>query len=163
MRIAKSKMERVQAEFCFNPQLLTDLATKTAIITGGAGGIGGATARLFNSHGANVILADLELARSAAETLISSFLLPSKARFIPADVTDWEQMKHLFKQSIALFGNVDIVVANAGIMESQPVLDMNNIEDDGDPRAPLEAFKVIDVNLKGTLNSESLLNTQNDT
>lgn len=149
-------MESLQLESLSSNQLRSGLVAKTAIITGGAGGIGGATARLFNFHGANVVLADLESTRDAAEALISTFSYPSRAIFLAASVADWQQSKQMFKETIARFGTINIVVANAGIMESQPVLNVDSVESDGDPKAPVEAFNVIDVNLKGTFNSESL-------
>ena len=140
-----------------DPSLLSQLAGKTAIITGAANGIGAQTAALFNSHGANVVVADLEFTRAAAEHLITGFLYPSKARFIPANIINWVEMKDLFKKTVAAFGSVEIVVANAGIMEARPVLDLDNVDEHGELVESKEAFKVIDINLKGTLNSPSTL------
>jgi NAD(P)-dependent dehydrogenase (short-subunit alcohol dehydrogenase family) len=140
----------------FDPQHLRQAASKTVIITGGANGIGAATARLYNSHGSNVVVADLSPCRSAAESLISSFPHPELASFMPANILDWAQMTHLFKETVRRFGHVDIVVANAGIMETSPVLDPSAVDDKGELLESTEAFNVIDVNLKGTLNSEIL-------
>jgi NAD(P)-dependent dehydrogenase (short-subunit alcohol dehydrogenase family) len=136
-----------------DPVLLSQLANKTAIITGAANGIGAQTARLFNLHGANVVIADLETTRAAAEALIATFLSPLKTIFIPTNIISWEDMKSLFRQTKGRFGSVEIVVANAGIMEPKSILDMDDLDDNGDLVESKEAFKVIDVNLKGTLNS----------
>ncbi|OJJ50793.1 hypothetical protein ASPZODRAFT_263639 [Penicilliopsis zonata CBS 506.65] len=133
--------------------LLTAVESKTVIITGGANGIGAATAKLFHAHGANVVAADLESSRGAAEALIESLGQPSRASFLPASVVDWAQMTAVFKETLRQFGRIDIVVANAGIMETQPVLDMEDLNADGELRESLEASRVIDVNLKGTLNT----------
>lgn len=138
-----------------NANLMEGLASQTAIVTGGAAGIGAATARLLNSKGANVVIADLESARSAAEATISDFPTPSSAIFVPANILDWSQMNALFKETIRAFGRVDVVVANAGTMESKMVLDLDDVQEDGEPKEPTEAFKVIDINLKGTLNSKA--------
>jgi len=144
-----------------DPSLLSQLAGKTAIITGAANGIGAQTAALFNSHGANVVVADLEFTRAAAEHLIAGFSHPSKAKFIPANIINWVEMKDLFKKTVAAFGRVEIVVVNAGIMEARPVLDLDNVDEHGELVESKEAFKVIDINLKGTLNSPSTLFLRN--
>ena len=64
-------------------------------------------------------------------------------------------MVQAFETGISKFGRIDIVVANAGIMESTAVLDMQ-VDEDGVPLESTEAVKVIDVNLKGTLNSKNM-------
>jgi NAD(P)-dependent dehydrogenase (short-subunit alcohol dehydrogenase family) len=142
------------AKVHFDPRLLKQAAAKTVIITGGANGIGAATARLYNSHGANVVIADLSSSRRAGDALISSFPNPTSAIFIPVNILDWAQMTNLFKETVRHFGRIDIVVANAGIMETSPVLDENAVDENGNLLESKEAFKVIDINLKGTLNSE---------
>lgn len=123
------------------------------MITGSTRGIGGATATLFNQQGCNVIIVDLPSLQQQAERLIQSLKYPDNAIFVAASVTEWKQMVHVFKQGLRRFSRIDIVVANAGLMESQPVLDVV-VDDDGDPVESKEASTVIDVNLKGTLNSE---------
>jgi NAD(P)-dependent dehydrogenase (short-subunit alcohol dehydrogenase family) len=137
-----------------SPSLLTAVQGQTAIITGSARGIGGATAAIFNRHGANVIITDLPQLRDAAESLIGSLEHPDRAIFVPASVTAWGELVQVFKQGERKFGRIDIVVANAGIMESTAVLDMQ-VDENGTPIESNEANKVIDVNLKGTLNSET--------
>ena len=138
-----------------NPGLLANLAGKTVIVTGGAAGIGAATIKICNSQGANVVIADLEHTRAAAEVAIKDLPQPEKALFAPANILNWQQMNGMFKQVIERFGRVDVVVANAGTMESAMVLDLDNVEADGEPKEPTEAYKVIDINLKGTLNSKT--------
>jgi NAD(P)-dependent dehydrogenase (short-subunit alcohol dehydrogenase family) len=137
-----------------NPSILSQSANKTVLITGAARGIGAATAALFNHHGANVAIADLAQFQEAAEHLISStFTNPRRAIFVPGNIVDWVQLTSCFKAVIERFGGIDIVVANAGIMESSPVLDVELVDENGDLRENTEASRVIDVNLKGTLNS----------
>lgn len=136
--------------------LLLKAAGQTVIITGAANGIGAETARLFLQHGANVVIADLPASRSAAEDLIAT-LSPDRAIFIPVDILVWSDMLTLFKKTKEIFGRIDIVIANAGIMESQHLFhiptDPNNNDD---PIEPKEHHKVIDINLKGTLNTLTL-------
>lgn len=135
--------------------LFSQSAGKTVLITGAARGIGAATAILFNSHGANVILADLpQLRESANEVIQNQIEFPSRAIFVSTDITNWTELTACFEAAITTFGEVDIVIANAGIMESESVLDMDNVDANGRLLESMEAGRVIDVNLKGTLNSE---------
>ncbi|KAL4954150.1 hypothetical protein BDW69DRAFT_205422 [Aspergillus filifer] len=126
---------------------------KIVIITGGAGGIGAATAKVFNSHGANVVIADIPGSKALAEKVIATFPRPEKAIFIPVDILNWEQMLGLFRQTIERFGSIDTVVANAGIMEKTETLDIESTDEKGDLLESKGAFNVIDVNVKGTLNT----------
>lgn len=141
-----------------DPDLLRKAAGKTAIITGGANGIGAATAALYSLHGANVVIADLPAAQPAADALIPTLSHPDQAMFVPVDILNWAQMTGLFKKAKERFDCIDIVVANAAIMETAPILDLDAVDSNGDLVESREAFKVIDVNIKGTLNSE--LSTQ---
>ncbi|KAH8427637.1 SDR family NAD(P)-dependent oxidoreductase [Aspergillus melleus] len=137
----------------FDEQALNGLASKTVIVTGGAGGIGSATARIFNEHGANVVIADVPSTQPLAEKLIASLPHPSRAMYVPVDIVDWEQMQGLFKRAVKRFGSIDTVVANAGIMESKSVLELDEIDENGELMESKEAFEVIDVNVKGTFNT----------
>lgn len=136
--------------------ILQQIAGKTIIITGGSNGIGAETARLFSLHGANVVIADLKSTATEAEKLITQLRLSRQACFIPTDILRWDQMKDLFRQTVERFGNIHLVVANAGIMESRSVFDMNAIGQ-GELEESLEGFRVLDVNIKGTLNSKSVV------
>jgi NAD(P)-dependent dehydrogenase (short-subunit alcohol dehydrogenase family) len=126
---------------------------KTVVVTGGAGGIGAQTVRCYYSHGCNVVLADLKMTQEVATELISSLPDPRRAMYHPTNIVEWEDMKSLFRETKKKFGQVDIVVANAGIMESKGFF---NFEEDeaGELKEPIEAYRVVDVNLKGTMNSE---------
>ncbi|GJP93769.1 hypothetical protein AnigIFM63604_000063 [Aspergillus niger] len=130
---------------------------KTILITGAAGGIGLATSRHFNTlhPTSTIILTDLPTHQEATESLIqSTFPHPEKAVFLPANITDWGRMTHLFRTIAQKYGGVDVVVANAGMMESTPVLDLEDIDEEtGELRESLEARRVVDVNLMGTLNT----------
>ncbi|CVL12517.1 related to NADPH-dependent beta-ketoacyl reductase (rhlG) [Fusarium proliferatum] len=126
---------------------------KTVIITGGARGIGAATSRLYNSHGAQVIIADLASAHDVADELIHSCRHPSRVVFIAVDIANWDDMTSLFRKATERFGRVDIVVANAGIMERKDTFALDEVNEHGELMESNEAFKVIDINLKGTLNT----------
>ncbi|KAF5686657.1 short-chain dehydrogenase reductase SDR [Fusarium circinatum] len=129
------------------------LVGKTVIVTGGANGIGAETVRFFNSYGANTVIADLEHTRAEAEYVIRSLKHPASALFISVNILLWGEIKVLFSQCIQRFGKIDVVVANAGIMESQSLFDIETVDEQGELCESTGGFRVIDVNLKGTINT----------
>ncbi|KAH0845691.1 hypothetical protein AYO21_05902 [Fonsecaea monophora] len=129
------------------------LVGAVAIVTGGSKGIGAQTVKLLSSLGSNVIIADLACTAGDAEELIASLSHPETAMFFPTNILRWGEMKLLFKRTIENFGRVDIVIANAGIMESESVFDLGAVDSEGELRESTEGFGVLDVNLKGTLNT----------
>lgn len=85
---------------------------KTAIITGGAGGIGIATARRFVEEGAQVLLVDLDESRLLqTQTDIASHALSTVA----ADVTREEDVRRYVETAVQRYGGIDIFINNAGI------------------------------------------------
>jgi rhamnulose-1-phosphate aldolase/alcohol dehydrogenase len=100
------------------------MAGKIAFITGGAGGIGMATARRLMQDGACVMLCDIDrdvLAGSKAE-LAKSFG-PDAVATVWADVTKEDAITAAFHEAAAAFGGVDICVCNAGIASAAPLED----------------------------------------
>ncbi|MEU2322872.1 MULTISPECIES: bifunctional aldolase/short-chain dehydrogenase [Streptomyces] len=97
------------------------LATRVALVTGAGSGIGKAIARRLVAEGACVVVADLngENAARVAEELGG----PDKAVAVTVDVTDEEQIAAAFKAAVLAFGGVDLVVNNAGISISKPLLE----------------------------------------
>ncbi|RFB12546.1 SDR family oxidoreductase [Bacillus sp. HNG] len=95
------------------------LQDKVAVITGGASGIGAATARLFVEEGAKVVLVDLNEEKGKAfEAELKA--LNAEALFVKANITSEEEVANIYKQTIEAFGRVDIVFNNAGIGRVQP-------------------------------------------
>ncbi|KIW15625.1 hypothetical protein PV08_05673 [Exophiala spinifera] len=129
------------------------LVEAVVIVTGGSNGIGAETVRHFVSHGSKVMIADLESTAKDAEVLVASLSHPEKAIFHPTNVLCWEDMKTLFKKTIEYHGRIDIVIANAGIMETKSVFDLGSVDSEGELQESIEGFRVLDVNLKGTLNT----------
>jgi 3alpha(or 20beta)-hydroxysteroid dehydrogenase len=82
------------------------LEGKVAVITGAAGGIGGATARRFAEAGAQVVLADLGDASALARELGGTF--------VPTDVSDEAQVRALMGAAADAHGRIDIAINNAG-------------------------------------------------
>ncbi len=86
------------------------LQGQAAVITGGAGAIGAATARLFKSEGAEVAILDIDEAAVAARAKA----LGGGVLGIPCDVTDTASVRAAFARVVETFGGVDILVSNAG-------------------------------------------------
>ena len=87
-------------------------ANKVAVVTGGASGIGLATARRFHGEGAAVVIADLsdELGAAAARELG-----PERCLYHHANVAAWDDVEGLMRRAAEAFGGLDILVNNAGV------------------------------------------------
>jgi NAD(P)-dependent dehydrogenase (short-subunit alcohol dehydrogenase family) len=90
------------------------LENKVAIVTGAAGGMGQAAARAFARHGARVTLVDVnaEAGQQAAAEIVAE---GGEALFIRADVSRAAQVAALVEQTVARFGALDVLFANAAI------------------------------------------------
>jgi 3-oxoacyl-[acyl-carrier protein] reductase len=116
------------------------LKDKVAIITGGARGIGKATAEIFTREGASVIIWDMldEGEKTAADLR----LLGYSAEFQKISVTDFEALEQAAQLIVEKYGKIDIIVNNAGITRDKSFLKMSHNE----------WQQVIDVNLTGVFN-----------
>ncbi|HEV2378370.1 MAG TPA: SDR family oxidoreductase [Terriglobia bacterium] len=90
------------------------LKNKVAIITGGASGIGQATARLFAENGARVVVADIDEARGQ-ETVSLIRNDGGEAVFVPADVSQEDHARNITEEALQRFGRVDILVNDAAV------------------------------------------------
>ena len=111
------------------------LKNKRVLITGGAGGIGSATAARFLAEGAQVAVLDCDdvaLARLGCE-------LPGLSGTVRADVTDPTAVARAFEEVEQLFGGLDVLINNAGISVRQPFIDITADQ----------WRRVIDINLSG--------------
>ncbi|MEV2245605.1 bifunctional aldolase/short-chain dehydrogenase [Streptomyces sp. NPDC049970] len=97
------------------------LATRVALVTGAGSGIGRAIAHRLVAEGACVVVADLN-ARAAA-AVAEELGGPDRAVAVTVDVTDEDQITGAFKAAVLAFGGVDLVVNNAGISISKPLLE----------------------------------------
>jgi NAD(P)-dependent dehydrogenase (short-subunit alcohol dehydrogenase family) len=114
------------------------LEGKVALITGGASGIGEATAKLFSKHGAKVVIADIqdELGHSVCKDLS-----PHSTSFVHCDVTKEIDVENAVNLAVSKFGKLDIMFNNAGVAGVSKI----NILDTTKP----EFEQVIGVNLIG--------------
>ena len=88
------------------------LEGKVAVITGGAGGIGAATGRLFAEEGASVLLVDL--AEQALQQAVQA-IGGERVSAVVADVTQAEQVQRYVQTAIERYGGIDVFFANAGV------------------------------------------------
>ena len=115
-----------------------NLKGKTAIVTGGASGIGKQTCLDFANEGVNVIIADIN-ENGAKEVAAEIKNSGGNAIGIKCDVTNTEEVNNCVKSCIDQFGRVDILICNAGILRDNLIHKMPEEEYD----------LVLDVNLKG--------------
>jgi meso-butanediol dehydrogenase/(S,S)-butanediol dehydrogenase/diacetyl reductase len=111
------------------------LIGKRVLITGGAGGIGTATARRFLEEGARVYVFDRD--EPACQRLMKD--LPNMAGYMLVDVTDPDSVARAFDELDKRAGGLDILINNAGISLRHPFMDIT----------PQEWRTVLDINLNG--------------
>ena len=116
-----------------------ELSGKIAVVTGAARGMGCAVARRLADVGASVVINDIcsDAATEAASALAS---MGHTALAVPGDVTSARDVDRLMARAVEQYGEVHILINNAGILRPTPVIDIE--EDEWD--------LVVNVNLKGT-------------
>jgi NAD(P)-dependent dehydrogenase (short-subunit alcohol dehydrogenase family) len=116
-----------------------DLSAKVALVTGGARGIGFATAQSLRARGARVVIVDIDQGASDAA---AAQLGAEHAFGIGADVTDRGAMQRAVAATVERFGGVDVVMANAGIANKAATLRAMSSE---------SFDRVADVNIMGVV------------
>lgn len=112
------------------------LSGKAAVITGGAGGIGCATARLFRAEGAKVAIVDLDTDRLAE----AAAAIGGEVLAIAADITKEAEAARALAEAVSGLGGLAVLVNNAGVREWGPLAEAS----------PESWQRIIDVNLLGT-------------
>ncbi|MDI7276073.1 MAG: glucose 1-dehydrogenase [Anaerolineae bacterium] len=114
------------------------LSGKVAIVTGGASGIGRATAQLFAREGAKVVVADVD--RGAGEETAQEIRVAGgEATFVQADVSDAAQVQRMVETALERYGGIDVLFNGAGILAFGTILDTDE-----------QAWRrMLDVNLTG--------------
>ena len=122
--------------------MMKRLDGQTAIVTGAGRGIGRAIARELAETGANIVI-NYSTSKDAANELAEEIReIGPKALVVHADITHYEQVTRMIKQTIDAFGKIDILVNNAGITRDKTLKNMSKQHWDD----------VIHVNLSGLFN-----------
>jgi short-subunit dehydrogenase len=124
---------------------LTEFDGSVAVITGGASGIGLATAHALYASGAHVVLADINasaLQQAAQQVHESNPTSAAQILVIPTDVTIYSQVETLMREALTPNGRIDLIVTCAGIGRGGPI-DMVSSE---------EMQSLLNVNFMGTYN-----------
>lgn len=119
-----------------------NLEGKVAIVSGGAQGIGKAISLLLAKHGVKVVVNYNRSEKAANELVEEIKTLGGDALAVQADVSNFEQAKHLVDSAVSHFGTLNILVNNAGITDDALFLRMTEEQFD----------RVINTNLKGVFN-----------
>ena len=119
---------------------MSGMQGKVVLITGGARGIGAATARSLAAAGARLVLTDVD---QAPLDEIAAELGGEIVLAVVADVTDLAAMEGAVAAGVARFGGIDVVVANAGIASYGSVLGVD----------PATFRRVIDININGVFHT----------
>jgi 3-oxoacyl-[acyl-carrier protein] reductase len=117
------------------------IENKIAIITGGADGIGKAAARRFAAEGATVVIWDMNEVKGT-ETVHEIVSDGGKASFWKVNTAKFDEVEHAAKQVAETYGQIDILINNAGITRDSTLKKMT----------PQQWQDVIDVNLTGVFN-----------
>ncbi len=100
-----------------------DTDDHVVIVTGGASGIGRATSRLFAEQGFRVVVADVQEEPRAGGTPTHHLIREQggDAVFVETDVRDWDAVQSMVEQSLDAYGQIDVMVNNAGVSERAPI------------------------------------------
>jgi len=118
--------------------MLSSIAGKTVLVTGGSKGIGRGIAKVFGAQGAKVMIAARD--EKAAKETVAEIQTRGTAAYHLTDVSHWDSVLELANATESAFGGIDILCANAGIFPQKKITDLT--EEDWD--------NVLATNLKST-------------
>jgi NADP-dependent 3-hydroxy acid dehydrogenase YdfG len=119
---------------------MDNISGKVVVITGASSGLGETTARHLASKGASVVLGARRLEN--LESIASEIRAEGgKVEVLKTDVTKSEEVKALVEKAVAVFGRIDVMINNAGLMAIAPITETKVEEWD----------RMIDINVKGVL------------
>ncbi|KAI3683680.1 hypothetical protein L1987_84192 [Smallanthus sonchifolius] len=105
------------------------LAGKVALITGAASGVGECTAKLFDEHGAKVIVVNID---GELGQVVSEAISPANSRYVHCDVSKEEHVKNVVDIAVTTYGELGIMFNNAGVIDpfKESITDNNKIDFD---------------------------------
>lgn len=119
-----------------------DYTGKVVVVTGGSQGIGRAICLNFGSKAAQVVILDVNVdgAQTVADEIVAA---GGKAEVMKADVSSYENVTAVFDEILSTYGQVDVLVNNAGIVDSRTFMELGE----------KDWTRVLDINLKGVINT----------
>ena len=119
---------------------MNNIENKVVVITGASSGLGEATARLLAKKGAKVVLGARRIEK--LEAIVQDIRAEGgQAEFIGMDITKPQEVQALIEKALSAFGQIDVLVNNAGLMSIAPLSELKVDEWD----------RMIDINIKGVL------------
>lgn len=119
---------------------MNNIENKVVVITGASSGLGEATARLLAKKGAKVVLGARRTEK--LEVIVQDIRAEGgQAEFIGMDITKPQEVQALIEKALSAFGQIDVLVNNAGLMSIAPLSELKVDEWD----------RMIDINIKGVL------------
>ena len=119
---------------------MNNIENKVIVITGASSGLGEATARLLAKKGAKVVLGARR--NEKLEAIVHDIRAEGgQAEFIGMDITKPQEVQALIEKALSAFGQIDVLVNNAGLMSIAPLSELKVDEWD----------RMIDINIKGVL------------
>ncbi|HFE9867912.1 TPA: SDR family oxidoreductase, partial [Acinetobacter baumannii] len=119
---------------------MNNIENKVVVITGASSGLGEATARLLAKKGAKVALGARRTEK--LEAIVHDIRAEGgQAEFIGMDITKPQEVQALIEKALSAFGQIDVLVNNAGLMSIAPLSELKVDEWD----------RMIDINIKGVL------------
>ena len=145
------------AQIVPDPSLLSSLASRVVVLTGGASGIGAALTTLLHANGSHVFFGDIshgagqELESNLSSASANSSKTRGTAKFVACDVSRYADIYKLFRTAYDMHGRVDHAVSCAGVLDRGKFFDdanstIESIEDDAGDASVLE------INLTGSIN-----------